>query len=207
MSWKKALKQSKFALPVLIPGVTHFQGSCIENGREIRFDIQGYVDPIELKWKATVTDVVTGTDAVYANTASKDTAMRHAMEILFKKIGQHNEGATNTTGDTNLSFHSPPPYQEGLQLSDLMNKVAAVVPDQWREVGRQLGVPPHVLDSFWKRRACDSMDCFSDVFTYWKDKCTRPYCWQTIIEVLQTPAVGQGTLAENLESTYMYCDT
>jgi hypothetical protein len=94
---------------------------------------------------------------------------------------------------------SLPPYQEGLQLSDLMNRVAAVVPDQWREVGVQLGVPPHVLDSFWKSRACDSMDCFRDVFTYWKDKCTKPYCWETIIEVLQTPAVGQEDLALNLQ--------
>lgn len=100
---------------------------------------------------------------------------------------------------------SPPPYQVfgGPQLPDLMNEVANCIPDLWREVGVQLGVPVHMLDSFWRQRSNNNMDCFKDVFTYWKDKCTKSYSWLTMIQVLETPAVGQMELAQNIRANFV----
>ena len=89
------------------------------------------------------------------------------------------------------------------QLVDLMNEVANCIPDLWREAGVQLGVPVHMLDLFWRQRSNNNMDCFKDVFTYWKDKCTKSYSWLTMIQVLETPAVGQMELAQNIRANFV----
>lgn len=47
------------------------------------------MDPIELRWKATVVDIATGIDAGYSGSYSKDGAMEHAVDELFQKIEQN----------------------------------------------------------------------------------------------------------------------
>ena len=101
------------------------------------------------------------------------------------------------------TLSSPPPYQTSPELPLLINQVASIIPDLWRAVGTQLGVPAHFLESFWRQRGGNSMDCFGDVFVYWKEKCTMPYTWLTIIQVLEMPAVGQLELAQTLRSIHL----
>lgn len=47
------------------------------------------MDPIELRWKATVVDIATGIDAGYKGCLSKDGAMERAVDELFQKIEQN----------------------------------------------------------------------------------------------------------------------
>ena len=83
-------------------------------------------------------------------------------------------------------------YPAGLksepELSDLMNEVAAVIPDKWQQVGIVLNMSDGDLASFVQ---LDSHKCFISVFTTWKNKQTSPYTWQTVVKALQSPTVGE----------------
>ncbi|KAL5483958.1 hypothetical protein EMCRGX_G020379 [Ephydatia muelleri] len=88
-----------------------------------------------------------------------------------------------------------------LKLSDLMNDVGAVIPAKWRLVGVQLDLPTETLDSIQARNAGRPNWCihsFEQVFTEWKGQGTRPYTWETIINALRTPTVGELVLADDV---------
>ena len=97
MSWQGAIESTQLGLPVSVPGLSHFRGVCKERGRDVEFEIQGYLELITFKdawkWRAKVVDVATGIEASAAGFLSKDTAMREAMKNLFDKLEHH--GAVN----------------------------------------------------------------------------------------------------------------
>ena len=90
-------------------------------------------------------------------------------------------------------FHSTP------ELGDLMNHVAAKIPEKWREVGIGLGldyadisrieadVPTH-----------KSTPCYVMVFDTWKNKGTKEYTWSTLLTALRTPLVNASELASTI---------
>ena len=81
-----------------------------------------------------------------------------------------------------------------------MNKVAARIPNLWRDVGIQLGLDQSVLNAIAIVSPGDTNHCFSNVFTLWRNRKTSPYTWATIIQALQTAAVGQKKVAEEITS-------
>ena len=90
-------------------------------------------------------------------------------------------------------------------LADLMNDVASVIPAQWRAVGIQLGLSADTLDSIQRENAGKPRVClesFEQVLTIWKRSGPKPNTWNTIVDVLRTPAVGQSALAEELCAMY-----
>ena len=87
-----------------------------------------------------------------------------------------------------------------------MNDVASNIPAKWRSVGIQLELPSRTLDNIQamnagKPQACH--DSFEQVFTTWEQFGPSPYTWNTISEVLRTPAVGEVALADELEFKHM----
>ena len=87
------------------------------------------------------------------------------------------------------------------ELKDLMNKIAVVIPAKWRPVGIQLGLSPGNLDNIQSQNAGkpdSNLESFEKMFTQWKLLIPSPYTWSTIIDVLQTPAVGEVQLANTL---------
>ena len=99
-------------------------------------------------------------------------------------------------------------YQPGLdrepELADLMNEVAAEIPCKWRGVGLQLGISQGVLDGIAANRLENINNCFSDVFTKWKNQnsLAHPYTWTTVVHVLQNPAVGESRLADTITKKF-----
>jgi len=97
-------------------------------------------------------------------------------------------------------------YPAGLdsqpELSDLMNEVAAKIPSNWRDVGLQLGVDHGVLEGIATISLGDTNHCYANVFTRWKNQnsTTHPYTWLTIVQALQSPAVGERRLADKIMS-------
>ena len=63
-----------------------------------------------------------------------------------------------------------------------------------------LGISIGVLDGIDKHRRGDPIDCFADVFTYWKQQPTpqSPTNWDTIKVVLQSNCVGEKDLSDSL---------
>ena len=87
-----------------------------------------------------------------------------------------------------------------------MNDVAAVIAAKWRLVGVQLKLPYGTLDEIQEQYARRPDECkysFEQVFTEWKSLgTTSPYTWETMIEALRSPAVGEKTLADSLHAKY-----
>ena len=82
-----------------------------------------------------------------------------------------------------------------------MNEIASQIPAKWRGVGIQLGLSTSTLDNI-QSETTGKPDCnylsFEKVFTEWERLGSESYTWNTIIEVLRTPAVGEVALADTL---------
>eukprot|EP00731_Ephydatia_muelleri_P014861 Em0008g581a len=90
-----------------------------------------------------------------------------------------------------------------LQLCDLMNDVAAVIPAKWRLVGVQLKLPNGTLDEIQAQNAGRPDQCilsFEQMFAKWRSLGTSPYTWETMINTLCSPAVGEVKLANKLNT-------
>jgi hypothetical protein len=79
-----------------------------------------------------------------------------------------------------------------------MNFVAAMLPTKWRLVGIQLGLSSNSLDEIETSHPNDCKHCFSAVFREWNRQKTSPYCWDTLVNVLQAPSVGENRVAEDV---------
>ena len=103
---------------------------------------------------------------------------------------------------TDLASKYPAGLDSEPELPDLMNEVAAEIPGRWRDMGLQLGLDHRVLETIAKISQGDSNFCFSNVFTRWKNQTstTDPYTWSTIVQALETPAVGEERLAYKIKS-------
>ena len=89
------------------------------------------------------------------------------------------------------------------KLCDLMNDVAAVIPAKWRLVGVQLKLPSEELDGIQDQNAGKTDACklsFEQVFRKWEGLGTSPHSWETMVNVLGSPAVGEVYLAGQLSS-------
>ena len=86
------------------------------------------------------------------------------------------------------------------ELSDLMNEVASQVPAKWRQISIQLGLTPSDQECFIALSPNDPLQCFTSVFRVWKNRATRLYKWSTVIQALESPAVDEKRLAQELRT-------
>ena len=86
------------------------------------------------------------------------------------------------------------------ELSDLMNEVASKVSAKWKEISIQLGLTLDDQQHFIDATSGDPKQCFTFVFTVWKSSATRPYTWSTVIKALESPAVNEMRLAQELRT-------
>ena len=86
------------------------------------------------------------------------------------------------------------------ELSDLMNEVASKVSAKWKEISIQLGLTVNDQKCFIDATSGDPNQCFTFVFNVWRNRATRPYKWSTVIKALETPAVGEKRLAQDLRT-------
>lgn len=104
---------------------------------------------------------------------------------------------------TQLPSLYPAAFPSGPAHSDLMNFVAAALPTKWRLVGVQLGLSLGSLDEIEKNHSDDCKRCFSAVFSEWEHQNTSPYCWGTVVHVLQAPSVEENRVAEDVKKHFM----
>ena len=86
------------------------------------------------------------------------------------------------------------------ELSDLMNEVASKVSAKWRQISIQLGLTPSDQECFMASTPSDPLQCFTSVFRVWKNRATKLYTWSTVIEALESPAVNEMRLAQELRT-------
>ena len=99
---------------------------------------------------------------------------------------------------TGLASKYPAGLDSEPELPDLINEVAAAIPSKWKDVGLQLGLDHGVLEGI----GGEASHCYMDVFTRWKNQnaTTHPYTWLTLVQALQTPAVGKERLADKIRN-------
>ena len=85
------------------------------------------------------------------------------------------------------------------ELADLMNEVAADIPNKWRDMGVQLGLDQGRLDAIAYISSGDTNLCFSNVFTLWKNQMKHPYTWSKLVDALQSVSVEEISLAEKIK--------
>ena len=81
-----------------------------------------------------------------------------------------------------------------------MNEVASKVSAKWKQISIQLGLTPSDQECFIASTPNDPLQCFTSVFRVWKSRATRPYTWFTMIEALESPAVDEMRLAQELRT-------
>lgn len=101
-----------------------------------------------------------------------------------------------------LSSKYPAGLESEPELPDLMNEVAAEIPNRWRDVGIQLRVNHGVLEGIATISLGDTNQCYSNVFIRWKNQHleTHPYTWSTIVHALESRAVGEKRLASRIKN-------
>ena len=93
-----------------------------------------------------------------------------------------------------------------LKMKHLANEVAAKVSAKWRLIGVQLEIPGNVLDDIQSQVAGkpdSNMHAFEKMLDKWRTLHTSPYTWLTIIEALESPAVGEREVAAELRKKSM----
>ena len=86
-------------------------------------------------------------------------------------------------------------------IKDLCEYVGAVIPAQWKNFGRFVGVDNGQLQAITAGNAGkphSQQDCFTDVFTRWHDSMTSDFTWEKAAEALTSNAVGSRWLLETL---------
>ena len=91
------------------------------------------------------------------------------------------------------------------ELRDLMNKVAAKLPNKWWDVGIELDLTGDELENLRTMYGGNTRQCFTMVFEYWKKR-TRNYSWAAIITALEAPLVGEKRLADELKAGSPSCE-
>ena len=79
-----------------------------------------------------------------------------------------------------------------------MNKVAARIPDKWKNVAAQMNLTPAKINAI--NQECDSNanDCYMQVFREWSPYKSKT--WSQLIEILRTEQVNEMELAQEIET-------
>jgi hypothetical protein len=86
-------------------------------------------------------------------------------------------------------------------LSVLANRVASVIPHQWKNMAVQLELSEGDIKSIQGDENKIS-DCFNAVMERWKQSLTKPFTWETLINALRSPSVNEIRLANELNCEF-----
>ena len=87
------------------------------------------------------------------------------------------------------------------RMSDLANRVAAVIPGKWKQVAIQLELSISEIKTI-QRDEDDAFDRFMAVFDRWQRSSGSPYVWKTLITALKSRSVDESRLADELQRKF-----
>ena len=80
------------------------------------------------------------------------------------------------------------------------DEVTSEVFSKWKEISIQLGLTLNDQKCFINASSGDPNQCFTFVFNVWRNRATRPYTWSTVIQTLESAAVDEVLLAQELRT-------
>ena len=70
----------------------------------------------------------------------------------------------------------------------------------WKKLGQVLDIQQPQLEVFMKDNPYDTDGCMDDMLAFWlRGNARKPITWQTLIDALNDPLVGLGTLADKVK--------
>ena len=81
----------------------------------------------------------------------------------------------------------------------LLNKVAAQIPAKWKLFAYNLNIGHDAITELELKYQHDPITCFMSVFSSWEKAQSPPFTWETVIEILQSPVMGERKMAEDLK--------
>ena len=90
------------------------------------------------------------------------------------------------------------PLEKLPKQSDLLNQVAANASNEWENLGLQLDIKYHQLETLADKHR-NNVSRFAEMFELWRKRGSPPYTWATIIDALRAKIVGNISLANDLE--------
>ena len=109
------------------------------------------------------------------------------------KLANTQQRATAGQEKSTSPLSSPPSTVE------FLNKVAAKIPAKWRMFAFNVNIECNALDEIELKYRHLPTECFMHVFEIWKKSQSPPFTWETVIEVLQSPAVGESKMAKDIK--------
>ena len=99
---------------------------------------------------------------------------------------------------------SSPTERQELSLRLFQANVASAIPDKWEDVAIELDLPMATITTIERERQGNFRHYFAKVFDHWQKNPTpqRPFCWDTVVKVLQSPSVNEPVLARNISQQF-----
>ena len=93
--------------------------------------------------------------------------------------------------------------RQKLSLRLFQANVASAILDKWEAVGVQLDVPLSTIHTIEKERQ-GNLNRIAEVFDHWQrcPSCQRPFCWDTVVEVLRSPDIKETELADKISQKF-----
>ncbi|CAI8020168.1 hypothetical protein GBAR_LOCUS12066 [Geodia barretti] len=87
------------------------------------------------------------------------------------------------------------------KMSDLANRVAAIIPGKWVQVAIQLEIGMGAIDAV-RRDKRECFEQFTAILDIWERSSSPPFTWNTLVSVLKSPSVNENALARELEREF-----
>ena len=77
--------------------------------------------------------------------------------------------------------------------------MATRIPAKWKLFAYNLNIADDALDEIEMKHIHDPTECFMNVFRAWKKTQSQPFTWETVIKVLQSPAMREQEMAADIK--------
>ena len=94
------------------------------------------------------------------------------------------------------------PASSSPSLKVLANEVAAMIPQKWHQVAIQLELEKAKRDIIRINEKIGQQEQFMAVLEHWENSCCLPYTWGTLLTALESRAVGEQKLADQLKQKF-----
>ena len=97
--------------------------------------------------------------------------------------------------DLTSASHSDETHTLPLNLSNFMNYVGSNMLSKWQSFGILVDIPLSNLETYPTQ---SPINCFARVFDSWQRSGSPEFSWETVINILESPLLGEMQLAENV---------